>query len=84
MWQTKPEYASAVPKYLGAVKAISSLGVRNPWIKLSDEFVINLTRMSFSFAVGWSTVLSAIGIVVGSSRCAAIGIVTKLVNMETM
>ena len=40
--------------------------------------------MSFSFAVGWSTVLSAIWIVVGSSRCAAIGIVTKLVNMETM
>ena len=39
MWQTK--YALAVPKNLGlglnfpgrAVKAISSLGVRSPWMK---------------------------------------------------
>ena len=39
MWQTK--YGSAVPKNLGlglnsgrAVKAISSLGVRSPWLKV--------------------------------------------------
>ena len=60
-------------------------GVRD--VKLGDSVISSLnvakiSSMSLTFGIGWASVFSLVGVVVGPGGGAAVGVVAELVDVE--